>query len=160
MLGGLNLAAFNLYETIDGRIRAAWKELHQPASKDHAEVVLRRWYIHVRNLAEAGQVPDSFIIRWRGITAAWVRSIEGMFNPPVVKELIGSCPSCEATHAANEDGEQTTALYVHYDDSNNPEAVCRLCGWNVSDQLGLVNLGRHLGASQDEDALRDMGVIA
>lgn len=160
MMGGLNVAAFVLYETIDGRIRAAWQELHQDKSKALTEQILRKWYIHIRNLFESGQVPDSFIFDWQRITRGWVRQIEGMFNPEVMKELVGPCPSCEAIRATNREGEEQSALYLHYSSENNPEAVCRLCGWNVSGERGLLELGYHLGATVDEEALRDMGVIA
>lgn len=160
MMGGLNMAAFALYDAIDGRIRAAWGELREPQSKAPTEAILRKWYSRIRNLFESGQVPDSFILEWARITRGWVRQIEGMFHPEIVKELIGSCPSCETAKVANSDGEQQSALYLHYSTDNLPEAVCRMCGWNVSGNRGLLELGYHLGAEADEDALREMGVIA
>lgn len=159
MMGGLNLAAFALYEAVDGRIRAAWGDLRQPQSKALTEAILRKWFVHVRNLFESGQVPDSFVYEWLRITRGWVRQIEGMFNPEVVKELVGPCPQCEATRVSNREGEEQSALYLHYSSENNPEAMCRLCGWNVSGERGLLELGYHLGATVDEEALKDMGVI-
>lgn len=160
MMGGLNLAAFGLYETIDGRVRAAWGDLRQPGSKAPTEAILRKWFVHVRNLFESGQLSDSFVLEWQRVTRGWVRQIEAMFNPEVVKELVGPCPECEATRSANRDGEEQSALYLHYSLENNPEALCRVCGWNVSGPRGLLELGYHLGATVDEGALKDMGVIA
>jgi hypothetical protein len=160
MMGGLNIAAFALYETVDGRIRAAWGDLRQPQSKALTEQILRKWYSHVRNLFESGQVPDSFVYEWQRITRGWVRQIEAMFNPEVVKELVGPCPECEATRAANREGEEQSALYLHYSTENTAEAMCRVCGWSVSGDRGLLELGYHLGATVDEEALKDMGVIA
>jgi len=159
MMGGLNIASFALYETVDGRIRAAWAELRGEKSKALSEAILRKWFVRVRNLYEAGQVPDSFVYEWQRITRGWVRQIEGMFNPEVVKELVGPCPECQATRASNRDGEEQSALYLHYSSENTPEAMCRVCGWNVSGDRGLLELGYHLGATVDEEALKDMGVI-
>jgi hypothetical protein len=159
MMGGLNMAAFAFYETVDGRIRAAWAELRGDNSKALSEAILRKWFVRVRNLFEAGQVPDSFVYEWQRITRGWVRQIEGMFNPEVVKELVGPCPECESTRATNREGEEQSALYLHYSSENNAEALCRICGWNVSGDRGLLELGYHLGATVDEEALRDMGVI-
>jgi hypothetical protein len=159
-MGGLNLAAFALYETIDGRIRAAWGEMRGEPSKALSEAILRKWYLRVRNLHESNQMPESFILEWTRITRGWVRQIESMFNPEVVKELVGACPECETARVTNREGEEQSALYLHYSTDNSPEAVCRMCGWNVSGERGLLELGYHLGATVDEEALREMGVIA
>lgn len=157
--GGLNLAAFTLYEDIDGRIRAAWAEVGD-RSKDDPEILLRRWFVHTKNLHVSGQLSDSAVMSWRAAINGWVRNIDSMFNPEVVKELKGPCPNCEAERFKDRDGVEKSALYLHYSEANEPEAVCRTCGWAETGPRRLLELGYHLGAVVDEDTLREMGVIA
>jgi len=91
----------------------------------------------------------------------WVKDIDNMFDPEVVKELSGPCPNCEASrfHDKKEDVEKS-ALYLHYKEDIEPEAVCRSCGWTETGPRRLLELGYHLGAVVDEDTLKEMGVIA
>lgn len=160
-LGGLNIGAFTMYEDIEGRIRAAWFEVSGERSKDAPEVLLPRWYVHVKNLHLAGLWSESLVRTWRSVIRGWAKGIDSMFNPEVVKELVGPCPNpgCQLSRIVDRDGVGQSALYLHYGDDNEPEAVCRSCGWAVTGPRSLLELGYHLGATVDEEALREMGVI-
>jgi len=160
-LGGLNVAAFTLYEDIDGRIRSAWLDMTGEYSKADPDLILRRWYLRVRNLFEAGAWSAGQVNAWSAVVRRWVKDIDNMFDPEVVKELSGPCPNCEAArfHDKKED-VQKSALYLHYKEDIEPEAVCRSCGWTETGPRRLLELGYHLGAVVDEDTLKEMGVIA
>jgi len=158
-MGGLNVAAFTMYEDIDGRIRAAWFDISGERSKEFPEVVLSKWQVVVRHRFGAELTSENYVRSWRSAITGWVKGIEGMFNPETVKELKGPCPNCELPRVVNGEGIEQSALYLHYSPANEPEAVCRSCGWNETGPRRLLELGYHLGATVDEDALREMGVI-
>lgn len=159
-MGGLNVTALMMYEEISERVISAWHDLTGQRSKELPEIVLRHWYMHARNLHESGQWSEQQIRAWTSITSGWVRQIEAMFDPETIKELAGPCPNCESARFFDKkESVEKSALFIHFKDDIEPEAVCRACGWTETGPRRLLELGYHLGATVDEETLKDMGVI-
>lgn len=155
----LNLKAFDLYDHIDGTVRAWWQELSKtrcPADLKEALTALSG----VMQAAHAsGQIKESHYQHMQNMFPRWKARVWELFDPPVVKELIGECPNCEASAHEDAEGKRGSALIAYYWKGLQPEAKCQVCGEHWIGEAQLLSLGRVLGASVDEDALRDMGVI-
>ena len=155
----LNLAAFQLWEHIDGTTRAWVREL----SKARIEHDLKDAVVQLAGILNAAHAsnqikPD----RYRHMVTMftrWRKQIWELFDPPVVKELTGSCPNCGETAYLNLEGGKSKALIAYYWKGIRPEAKCQCCGERWSGERALLELGYSLGASVDEDALEEMGVI-
>lgn len=156
----LNLAAFTLWEHIDGTVRAWFREL----SKSRAPEDLKTAMIELGGIIKAahasGQMKDSRYGHMSAMFPRWQAQIWELFDPPVVKELIGECPNCEARIFVSPVGEQSPALTAFYWKGIRPEAKCQCCGEHWVGEAQLISLGKVLGATMDEDALREMGAIA
>jgi len=155
----LNLEAHMLREHIDGTVRAWLREL----SKARAEVELKSAVTQLAGVLNAhhaaGTMPDSEWERISRFFPRWCDRIWQLFDPPVVKELAGACPSCTETTFTSLDGSKTTALIAYYWKGIRPEAKCQRCGEHWEGERSLLELGYHLGATVDEDALKEMGVL-
>lgn len=154
----LNLAAFTLYENIDGTARAWWRELSKSRPSENLLDLVRELAGLLVAQRASGQVDDVTFVRISGQFPEWRRQIWEMFDPPVVKELVGACPHCDERWVYAPDGGKSSALIVYYVRSEMPEAKCQRCGevWVGAKQL--LTLGFHLGATVDHEALREMGV--
>ena len=130
---------------------------HRRASTDLKDVVRE-----LAGIAQAqraiGGIDDLMYVRITAQFTDWQTQIWQMFDPPVVKELIGACPQCEERWLYAPDGAKSSALITYYVKSEMPEAKCQRCGhlWVGSRQL--LTLGFHLGATVDVEGLREMGV--
>ncbi len=154
----INLKAFSLYEHIDGTVRAWWRETSKERCPEDLRVALLKLFGTLNALVASHQIPESRYGHITGQFPRWRTQIWELFDPPVVKELIGSCPNCEATVHTNADDERTTALIAYYWKGIRPEAKCQSCGEQWTGEGQLIILGRVLGANMDEDALREMGI--
>lgn len=155
----LNLQAFDLREHIDGTVRAWWSELSKEKCPTELKTVLLGLVDRLDNAHGSGRLKDSEYSHICAMFPRWRQKIWDLFNPPIVKELLGECPHCGTKTHIGADGSQSTALVAYYWKGLEPEAKCQNCGdkWRGDGQL--VVLGRMLGATQDEDLLREIGVI-
>lgn len=154
----LNLQAFQLWEHIDGTVRAWWQEVSKDRCPTELKVALRELAGRLHALHASNQIPTS---RHEHITAQfprWRTRIWEMFDPPVIKELDGACPACEATAFYAPDGGKMRALVAYYWKGIHPEAKCQCCGEKWVGAAQLVSLGKVLGATMDEEVLRAAGV--
>lgn len=155
----LNLEAHMLREHIDGTVRAWIREL----SKERAAAELKSAVTQLSGVLHAhrsaGTIPDSEWERIARFFPRWCNRIWQLFDPPVVKELVGACPNCAETVHSSLDGSKTTAMIAYYWKGIQPEAKCQRCGERWEGERALLELGYHLGATVDEDALREMGVL-
>lgn len=151
----LNLKAFDLWELIDGIVRSMGQRLGVQRSDDLKQV-LRRVYVKVAAMNQDATEPREF----KRLVCGWVASINDMFDPPVVKELIADCPmpGCGERYWKNDSGDLESAMIAYYRPDSQPEAKCRCCGAMWSGERALLNLGYSIGATADEEALREMGV--
>lgn len=155
----MNLQAFTLWEHIDGTVRAWLRDL----TKNRAESELKAAVTQLAGLLQAlhasQQIKESQYRHITGMFVRWRYQIWELFDPPVVKELIGNCPNCDETSFVNAEGGKMTALIAYYWKGIRPEAKCQRCGEHWTGEAQLLSLGRVLGAEVDEEALRELGVL-
>jgi len=158
----LDLGAFTLYEDISGRIEAFHKALTGSRPRETPEATLRAWYVAYRAFFMSGKYTAVQTVRVRNQLGTFVHRIQTYLDPPRVKELSGACPidGCGMEHYKSPAGATQTALYASYKTGEEPFAKCRACGSEWVGTGPLVVLGRHIGATLDESALREMGVKA
>jgi len=159
----LDLNAFTLYEDITGRIASHYHFVTNEAQKATPQATLRAWYLAVMNKRSRGDLDDLALIRLQREVNSWVTRITSMFDPHRIKDLAGACPTvgCDKTHwFAPDTNARSTALFVQFRENEAPVVKCRCCGAAWKGEQTLLEMGRYLGATIDEDALREMGVIA
>lgn len=154
----INVKAFTLWETIDGKARAWWRDLSKARSSPELKDLVRELAGLLQAQRAIGGVDDLMLARVTLQFSDWRREIWEMFDPPIVKELSGACPKCEERHVYAPDGAQSSALIAYYVKSEMPEAKCQRCSevWVGARQL--LTLGYHIGATVDVEALKEMGV--
>lgn len=149
----INMRAFDLWEKIDGAIRA-WSA--NPRRDDEPKVLLRRVYVQVNAMPQ--DAPEHR--RLEQMVTGWVYSINELFDPPIVKELVADCPipACGKRYVTDEHGDVVAALIAYYRKDSQPEAKCRGCGATWQGERQLLELGYSIKATVDEDALKEMGI--
>lgn len=155
----LNLKAFDLREHIDGTVRAWWKDVSKEKCPTGLKPALLGLVDRLDVAHGSGRLKDFEYTHICGMFPRWRQKIWDLFNPPVVKELLGACPHCETSTHVAADGSSGSALIAYYWKGLEAEAKCQNCGdkWCGSGQL--VMLGRMLGATQDEGLLRELGML-
>lgn len=155
----LNLTAFSLWEHIDGTTRAWWQEL----SKSRCPSELKEALTKLAGVLEAahatGQVKESQYAHIQEMFPRWRKKVWELFDPPVIKELKGECPNCSESVHIDGEGKRGPALVAFYWKGIHPEAKCQCCGEHWVGEAQLISLGKVLGATQDEEALKEMGAI-
>lgn len=116
---------------LDATIKAWTESIYTDVQAHTAERILRRWCSRIRNLLK----PEPSI------------------------PIVGTCPRCD-TERVLDRGKQRTALYATFAPDGGPEARCRNCGETWTGEHRLREIGFHIGATLDEDALKAMGVVA
>lgn len=87
----LDVGAFQLYETIDGRLRAWLLDLGaKPGKNVTAREMLRSWYA----LWIGGVHDDSFDKHYQSILEGWEQQIRDRLDPPKRIEISAPCPAC------------------------------------------------------------------
>jgi hypothetical protein len=154
----LNLEAFGLWEHIDGTVRAWLRELSRTRPEPELKAAVRQLVGLVKALHAAHQIPQDRMEHIVAQFPRWCSRIWGLFDPPTVKNLEGPCPNCAASHYYDAEGAKSSALIAYYWKGITPEAKCQRCGEHWTGERALLNLGYHLGAQVDEEALREMGI--
>lgn len=152
----LVLEAFTLYQGIVSKINARYLRLVGTKTRSNAEDTLRAWYtLFIAQRNEDHQV-ESMVLELR----RHADRIRGFFDAPRIKEIEGACPveECGYEFALDDEGAKTTALFAAYREGDEPYVKCRRCGGVWTGNQTLLQLGRYLGATVDEEALIEMGV--
>ena len=155
----LNLQAFALYEHIDGSTRAWLRDLSTIPAKANLKDALIQLAGLLQALHASHQIKEQRYAHIVAQFARWRSQIWQIFEPPTVKELLGKCPNCDETAYYNLEGGKGSALIAFYYRGLQPQARCQRCGEAWVGERELLDLGFHLGATMDEDVLREMGVI-
>jgi len=152
----VNIQAFTLLERIDGQTRAWLKDNNVRAPKDlKAAVALLADRLGA--LWASNQIQEREYVRWTGMIRKWADDIWALFDPPTTKEIIGACPECGEEHSFGPEGEKSSAISAYYWRDVEPAAQCRRCDAEWKGQTQLIQLAYRIGASVDEDAIRELG---
>jgi hypothetical protein len=149
--------AFSLYEHIDGAARSWWKDLSKRAPSKDLKDLVRELAGLAKAMHASRQIDPLTAARLEEQFEGWRTQIWQIFDPPVVKEILGTCPKCDARWVFAEDGGKSSAIILYYVKSEDPEAKCQRCNAVWVGVKELRELGFHIGATSNEDALREMG---
>lgn len=155
----MNLKAFALWQHIDGTTRAWLHDLSKQRPSGNLKHALVQLWGLLDALHASNQIKESRYLHIVEQFPRWRAQIWEMFDPPIVKDLIGACPNCNETSYRNLENAKSPALIAYYWKGIQPEAKCQCCGERWVGESQLISLGRVLGASVDEEALHEMGVI-
>lgn len=157
----LDITAFTLYEDISGRIESFHNHLTRKPKRATPEETLRAWYVAFDSNYRAGKYSDAQMRKVLQQLMRFAGRIRGHFDQPRIKELAGACPveTCGLAFTKSENGSAQSALYATYKNGEQPVVKCRGCGAEWVGERTLLELGYYLGATVDEDTLREMGVI-
>ena len=151
----LNIAAFDLYEDIDGRIASLWLMATETGRlRGSPEKNLQAWYVAFAATWAFGEISDAQLLLALARTSSFVTRIENYFDPPLVREVLAPCPTCSQRYAIV-GGVRVSALYVEYRRGSELMARCHCCPSVWAGDAQLVGLAKAIGATIDVDALRD-----
>lgn len=124
----LDVGAFTIHETIDGRIRAWMDDIGGLTGKDlTASEVLRAWF----PLWKFSQREPSVVDAFTRIIEGWAQQIRDHLDPPAKFEITSKCPACGMewiTTGSGTDAETTRVLSaVERETLEDSYAVCRAC---------------------------------
>ncbi|TDP94616.1 hypothetical protein EDF62_1036 [Leucobacter luti] len=153
--GGLiNVAAFTLWEQIDGWARA-WLREWGHDHKGELAAVIRRLPAKTQAAHAIGTIDDDLRERIDATYAVWVAKIEDLFDPPREKELTAPCPACGERY--HEDGEtRRAAVVIPVKVGRAIVAECRNCGTMWGTETDLLALAAGMGIAVDFTALREL----
>lgn len=152
--GGLiNVAAFTLWENIDGVARAWAQELGTDHRGDLNEI-MQRLPTTIQAAHANEHIDDELRERLDAMFAQWVAMIEDLFDPPRVKELTAPCPKCGERY--DEDGDtRRAAVVIPVKPGRAIVAECRCCGGMWGTESDLIALAAGMGIEVDFIALRE-----
>lgn len=157
----LDMQAFMLRNNIEGTVKTWVTHL----SNGRAEKELKPAIIQLANLLQAHHAAHTITAsehdRITAFFPRWCAQIWQLLDPPVVKQLAGACPNpdCEQTTFTDLDGSQSSALVAFYArNTGRVQARCKACSWEWNTDTELALLGQQLGAEQDVDFLKAVGL--
>lgn len=152
--GGLiNVAAFTLWEQIDGVARAWLREFRRDHNGE-LEAVVQRLPRVIQAAHVNGTIDDDMRDRLDAMPAQWVSMIEDLFDPPSQKELTAPCPKCGQRYYEHDDTRQA-AVFIPVKKGRAVVAECRCCGAMWATETQLVELADGMGIEVDFAALRE-----
>lgn len=154
----LDLAAFDLYEDIDGRIASLWRMATETGRIDKSpERNLQLWFLAFSASWALGETNEAQMLMALGRLNSWVARIESHFDPPQVCEILAACPNagCARRYWIDKSGVRHSALMVEYRPGRELVGQCRSCGMRWSGDASLVALAKSIEATIDVDALRE-----
>jgi len=156
----IDLAAFELWEHIDGGTRSWIRELSKERPSRELKSAVSQLATMADTLYRSGGLDEPTFTRLSSMVVKWKASIDLYFDPPVVKELQAPCPRCAHTDYFDAAGLKSTAVILTYSRGQSPVGHCRRCLRRWEGDRELLELGFSVRATMDLDALREMGVSA
>lgn len=163
--GGLiNVAAHDLYETIDGWARAWLQDWKRDHRGDLLSIITNMPAMIQAEHAN-GLITDDMRERLDAWFGQWVAKIEDLFDPPHQKELTAACPECGERYMIREERDdegnvvETTrhgAVVIPVKRGRAVIAECRCCGSMWATESGLIELADAMGIEVDFVALREL----
>lgn len=162
----LNYAAYELWEEIDGRVRATLDDYGQPHKGELAPLLPR--LVETIKAEHAGKrIDDAYADELYGYLSKWVRKIRDLIDPPHVKEITAPCPACgeryetTSTTVGRPGSERVivtaqAAVRIPIRLGHEITAECHCCGslWRGRDEL--VQLAEGIGEAVDFTALIEL----
>jgi hypothetical protein len=160
----LDVKALDLLMSVEDVVGAWLFEWNTPLSKGQDGLVVRvRVFAKLLEVRwQSGGVTETQYTHLTATLIRWAGQIWDLVEPPLQVPLRdATCPECRRAKWVNENDEITDALVVSYRDGGDVQAACRWnsCTFLATGDRALLELGYHVGATVDEDTLRDMGVI-
>lgn len=153
--GGLiNVAAFTMWEQIDGVARAWLQEFRRDHTGELADVI-RRLPGVVQAEHANGIITDTQREELDAMPNQWVAMIEDLFDPPSQKELTAPCPECGQRYYEHDDTRQA-AVFIPVKKGRAIVAECRCCGAMWATEAQLLELAEGMGIEVDFEALREL----
>ena len=122
-----DVAAFTMYEDIDGRVKSWALDAGMTRSGSPVEDVLRAWF----PVWTVKVIPDELVDRHTAILTRWAVSINDLVDPPTKQELTAPCPLCGqmwATVGKGEETESVRALWAVWRENGDQSfEMCRAC---------------------------------
>ena len=122
-----DVAAFTMYEDIDGRVKSWALDAGMTASGLPVEDVLRSWF----PVWTVKVIPDELVDRHTAILVRWAVGINDLLEPPTKQELTAACPLCGqmwATVGKGEETESVRALWAVWRENRDESyGLCRAC---------------------------------
>lgn len=155
----LDVKALDLLLGIEDVLRAWLWEWSAPA-KDLVSDALA-FHDRLETLWRTAQIAERDYLRLSAYPVRWAAQIWDLVEPPlqiVLKE--STCPICDRAKWVNENEEWVDNLLVTYREGGEVQAECRWrnCPGLWVGSRALRELGFHVGATSDEEALKEMGV--
>ncbi len=152
--GGLiNVAAFTLWENIDGVARS-WLREFQTEHTGELTSVIQRLPTTIQAAHANGHIDDDLRERLDAMFGQWVAMIEDLFDPPRVKELLAPCPKCGERY--HDDGDtRRAAVIIPVKAGRAIVAECRSCGGMWGTEADLIALAAGMGIEVNFVALRE-----
>lgn len=154
-----DLKALELLMHIQDVVRAWLHEWRIPASGD-LKVDTVAFDTRLDALWRSTSISEPEYLRLNAYAATWATRIWDLIEPPLQVPLKeATCPKCNRAKWINENEEHVDNLLVSFREGGDVQAECR---WRNCDGLwygavALANLGFHVGATVDKEALREMG---
>lgn len=136
----MDVSAFTLYESIDGRIRAWCLDAKITAREGLADS-LRAWFVVWSQKTRE----DLDVKRHTTVIETWVESITDLLEPPWRQEITKPCPACGQMWAMTgdkESQESTRAVWALWrPDAEKSYAICYACErvWKGVPQMKALN---------------------
>lgn len=108
------------------------------------------------------QMTEADYLRRLAYFDRWAAQIWDLVEPPLQVPLRdATCPQCDRAKWVNENDEWTDNLLVSFRDGGEVQAECRWssCTFLAVGPRALRELGFHVGATVDDETLKDMGII-
>lgn len=162
----LNYAAYELWEEIDGRVRANLHDFNQEHKGDLMPLIPR--LVDTIKAEHAGhRITDEYADELYGLFSKWVQRIRDLIDPPHVKEITAACPDCGERHEETRTMERrrggwkeiTTyraAIRIPIRLGEALVAECHCCGKLWAGREQLIELGEAIGNEVDFSALIEL----
>ena len=156
----IDLKALDLLMEIQDIVRSRLNEWGITSARDLKADALG-FHTRLDALWRATTITEGDYLRLSAYPVTWAQRIWDLIEPPLQLPLKeATCPKCNRAKWINENEEHVDNLLVSFREGGDVQAECR---WKSCDGLwygakALRELGFHVGATVDDDALREMGI--
>lgn len=154
-----DVKALTLLMHIEDMLRAWLFEWSIPATSLRGDLLA--FHERLEALWRTSSIAEREYLRLSRLPDRWAGQIWDLVEPPLQIVLRNAtCPVCDRAKWVNENEETVDNLLVTYRDGGEVQAECRWrnCPGLWVGERALRELGFHIGATTDEEQLKEMGV--